>query len=251
MPIPPTFKMQKTLGFRINIGVEVVVLFPKSIGRIQIFKVFYQIGPIKNTLLQIAGKRAWPGATQHAAGVTHGVLSGPTGPISQRGPSQQQGSGQIGGDTSQQCCCPPPLAIANDKRLAHRGRIMQPGDLLQKDFFRRYHRLYGLPLTGLGPEGDKITGMAGRQHDPDFTAQLGASYTRPMARPRINNDKGLGSRVYRVSGRGYDPQQGIIDRLRQRPTIKHDFMLKYQYRRLALTTVLDELIPALTQYVQK
>ena len=62
MPAPPSFEAKITLGFRIDIGVQVVLLGEVGVAGIEVFEVLHQVGAVELAVAQIACHHRQPGS---------------------------------------------------------------------------------------------------------------------------------------------------------------------------------------------
>ena len=77
-------------------------------------------------------------------------------------------------------------------------------------------------------EANEIAGMARFQGAADLAVRLETADTRPMARPRIDNDEGAHQRIDPHPGfrAGKDTEQHIIAGPREGSSIHHDFIME-------------------------
>src|SRR5690606_16796673 len=80
---PPFFEAQVAGGFGVDFGVQVVLLAPERVGRIQVFEVLHQPGAVEFAVAEVAGQGGEPAAAGQAAAVAHRVLAAPAGPVGQ------------------------------------------------------------------------------------------------------------------------------------------------------------------------
>ena len=108
-------------------------------------------------------------------------------------------------------------------------------------------------LTGnrLGQEAYEVAGMARLQGVADLAVRLETADTRPMARPRIDNDEGAHQRIDPHPGfrAGKDAEQHIIAGPSEGSSIHHDFIMEGQDRRLSRFGMFDRLIATLAHDV--
>ena len=118
MPTPPALKTQVAAGLGINVGVEVVLLGPVGVSRIETLKILHQVGAIEHAATQIACHHGHPGATRQPTGVAHGIFAAPSSPIGQRGASDDDRSKEFGTSRSCHHQLPASLAVADNHGLA-------------------------------------------------------------------------------------------------------------------------------------
>ena len=129
MSSPPAFEFQIARHFRVDLGIKVVLLRPKRIGRIEILEVFHQPSAVEYSIAQIADHCRQPATPKHAAGITHGVLPAHAGPIGHRRSRQDNRAAQIRIRRRQHHNGPSRLTVADDHGLFIRLG-MQFGDPL-------------------------------------------------------------------------------------------------------------------------
>ena len=68
---------------------------------------------------------------------------------------------------------------------------------------------------------------------------------------RIENNERPLARIDRSARGRNDPHQGVIDRLRQRAPVEHEFGLEAQHMRRLAGVVLEIIVAALAQHVEQ
>src|SRR5436309_1888209 len=72
---PPALETEIARRLVVDLGIEIVLLRPQSIGGILILEILHQPGAVELPVAEIAGKRGKPAATQEAAAVAHRVFA--------------------------------------------------------------------------------------------------------------------------------------------------------------------------------
>src|SRR4051794_25636466 len=75
MAAPPFLEAEVTRSFGVDVSVEIVVLLPERIGRIQAFKVGNQPGSVELAVSEISSQRGQPAPAEQTTGVTHRILA--------------------------------------------------------------------------------------------------------------------------------------------------------------------------------
>src|SRR5262245_35976923 len=96
MTAPPFLEFEIARRLGIDFGVEVVLLRPVGIGRVEIFKVSDKPGAVEFAVAEIAHERRKPTPAEHAAGIAHRVLSPSAGPIGEWRPCDYDRTEQLG-----------------------------------------------------------------------------------------------------------------------------------------------------------
>ena len=74
-PVLLESEIARCLG--IDVGVNVVLLGPEGVGRIQVLEVLHQPCAVEAAGAEIVGQRGQPAAAGQSAAVTHRVVAGP------------------------------------------------------------------------------------------------------------------------------------------------------------------------------
>src|SRR5262245_173440 len=96
MTAPPFLEFEIARRLRIDLGVEIVLLRPVGIGRVEIFKVADKPGAVELAVAEVAHQGGEPAAAERTAGIAHWVLSPSAGPIGQGRPGDNDRTEQLG-----------------------------------------------------------------------------------------------------------------------------------------------------------
>ena len=61
--------------FRIDLGIEIILLRPQRVGWVLVFEVLDEPGAVEFSITKIAGERRKPAATQETARIAHRIFS--------------------------------------------------------------------------------------------------------------------------------------------------------------------------------
>ena len=131
MAAPPFLEAQVALRLGVDLGVQVVLLAPERVGRVQVLEVLHQPGAVELAVADVAGERGEPAATQQAAGIAHGIHAAPARPVGQRRAGHDDGAEQLGTHGGGHHDLPAGLAIGHHHGLAFRVG-MAGDDLFQE-----------------------------------------------------------------------------------------------------------------------
>ena len=239
---------QVAVGFSVHLGVQVVLLGPQGVGRIQVFEVLHQPGAVEFAVAQVAGHRREPAAAQQATGIAHRIHAAPACPIGQRGACNDDGTEQFRADGGGHHDLPACLAVGHHDRLALRVGVPRD-DLFQEARFGHHHVFDGLLRHGLGQEGREVAGMAGAHRHADLAFGLEAADSRTMARARVDHQERALDRIGFHVCRRFDAQQPVVHGARQFAAIQDQLELHAEHVGGALGHVFVVLVAALAQHV--
>ncbi|MNY12407.1 hypothetical protein D3C86_1454860 [compost metagenome] len=57
---PPAFELKEARAFRVGLGVDVVKLFPKCVGRVELLEVLHQPRAVETAVTHVGGQRGEP-----------------------------------------------------------------------------------------------------------------------------------------------------------------------------------------------
>jgi hypothetical protein len=252
MGAPPALELEIARRFGVDLGIEIVLLRPQRVRRIQVLEVGDQPGAVELAVAEVAQQRRRPAAAHQAAGVAHRVLAVHAGPIGQRRTGEHDRAEQLRPDRGQHHQRPAGLAVADDTRLALGVRV--PGDHRLDEFrLGMQDVLDRLPGDGLGQEADEIARVAGLQRDADLAVGLEAADAGTVARTRIDHDERHLAAILnfrRAFGRD-NADERIVDRALEPPSVDQDFDPEAQDMRGLLRDVLLILVAALPQDIEE
>src|SRR6185437_8276595 len=81
---PPALELKISWRFGNDLGIDVVLFAPQSVGRILTFKILHQPAAIELAAADVTGKGRQPAAAEQPAGIAHRILSAHAGPIGER-----------------------------------------------------------------------------------------------------------------------------------------------------------------------
>ena len=247
---PPFLEIQKARPLGVDLGIDVIGLFPQRIRGVVRFEVRDQPRAVELAVADIAGQRGQPAAAQQPAQIAHRVLAVHARPIGQWRPGQNDGAGQVGIHRRHHHHLPAGLAIADQGRLAL-GFGVKLGDDAQEPGFGAADILDGLARHRLGQEADEIAGMAGIHRDADLTVMFHAADARPMPGARIKDDEGAFFRVdHHVCGRD-DPGQNVIDRALEIAAVTDQLGVEGQHVRRDAANAIFVIVAALAKHVHE
>jgi len=261
---PPFFKVEIAVLFRVHVRINVILLGPVCIGRIQQLHVQHQVCAVEHAVAQIAEERIHPNPAQKASPVAHGIDARHAAPVGKRRAVERQGAGDARFVRAGQRGRPARLAVADDGRRVRVG--MQFGDYRDELFNGEDDIRQRLAGNRVGVKQDKINRMAVVQGHADFRIALGAPDAGAVARPRIDDDDrpfgDVGTfpeRAAAVLPVGIDvfaaafgnADQRVIDGPLEMLGVQDHFVVERQDRRLTAADVLDVIVASLAQNVQK
>src|SRR5215475_2218171 len=191
---PPALEAKIPRGFRVDLRIEIVLLAPEGVGRIEILKILHKPSAVKSSMAKIAGERSEPAAAHEPPGVAHGILTAHTRPIGKRRPGNDDRPEQFGPDGCKHHDSPPRLAIPNDTGFAFRVG-MQAYDSFEKGCLRARHILNGLARHWLRQEPDEVARVPSLERDANFAVGLEATDARPVPRTRIDDNERTKGRI--------------------------------------------------------
>src|SRR5712672_4129280 len=80
VPAPPFLESEIARRFRVNLGIEIVLLGPKRIGGILAFEILHQPRAVKLAMAEVAHQSRQPTAAQEATRIAHWILAANTRP---------------------------------------------------------------------------------------------------------------------------------------------------------------------------
>ena len=250
---PPPLELEKARNLGVDLAVDVVVLVPESVGRIQVLEVLHQVGAVEEARTHVGGHRRHPGAAQHAAGIAHRVVARAVfpaaAPVGHRRAVDHDGTGVLGVRGREHHCRPAALAVADDRGL--RALRVQLAHALDEAALGRADVEQCLARLGLREENHEIDRMALAQRDADLRIVLEAADARPVAGARIDDHVRPALRINRHSGRRHDANQRVIDCALQRAPVEHHLVVEGEHRRHAGACVFDVLVASLAHRVQE
>ena len=241
---PVLLEAQVAVGLGVDVGVQVVLLLPQGVGRVQVLEVLHQPGAVEAPGADVAGQCGQPAAAGQAAAVAHRVVAGP---VRDRRAGQDDRPEQLRPDRRGHQHLPAGLAVADHHGLA--VARMQFADLAHERGLGAHHVLDRLPRHRVGQEADEVARMTGLHRRTDLAVGLEATDARAVAGARVDHDEGALGRVDRGSGAGHDARQPVVDRARQVQAGEHQFGLEVEHVGHALAQVRLVLVAALAEYV--
>ena len=243
MAAPPALELKIAIGFGIDMGVQVVLLVPPGVGRIEAFEVLHQPGPVEQAIAHVREHMGGPAAAGHAAGIAHRRLAALPGPVGQRCTGDQDRSEQLGLERCRHHDLPARLTVAHDHRFFAIG--MQLRDVAQEGDLGFNHVLDPLPRDGIGHEGDEVAGMAGAQCDTDLAVGLEATDTRAMPGARVDHHEGACQFIGLYTLGRVHAQKLIVDGARQGLAFHHDVGIEAKYGGAGLLDMFEVFVAAL------
>src|SRR5262249_18283805 len=128
---------------------------------------------------------------------------------------------------------------------------MQVNDLLEKNCFRTSDVLNGLARYGLRQEAYKVAGVSRLECDTNLAVGLETPYAGSVPGTRIDDNKGPASWIDFNILRRYDPDEAIVDRTIERPSVDNKFHLEIQHVGRGLGEMFAILIAALAHHIPK
>ena len=213
----------------VDVGIDLVLLAPQPIGRVQDVEVQDQPGAVELPVAEVAGHCGEPATAEQAAGIAHRVLPVHALPVRHRGARDQAGPEQVRpqhGHHQRLVAC---LAVADGKRTRCVGMKLDHAleelhlslDDVQELLARRRHR----------SEADEVDRMAGIQRIADLALRLEATDAWPLAGPRVHHHDRPLARVDRDPWRRHDARERVVDRPWQRPAAHQNLMIEAQHGR--------------------
>ena len=183
-PAPPALEIEKARRLGVDVRVQVVVLVPERVRRVEVLEVLDEIRAVEDAVAQVGRQRRKPGAAEHAAGVAHRVVAGAflprAAPVRHRRAVDHDRTGVVGVGGREHHRRPAALAVADDRGLA--ARRMQRAHLAHELLFGFAYVEQRLPRLGIAEEDDEVDGMAVAQRDADLRIVLEAADARARAR---------------------------------------------------------------------
>ena len=257
--VPPAFKIEVALCFRVYVGPEMILLVPVSLRRVEIFEAGNQVSPIEGAVAQVAPPCRLPHPAGQPPFVAQGVFAIDPRPVRQGRPVHYQGCGDIRPLGAQQGRRPAGLAVADDGRVS--GLRVAVPNQVHKSCHGRLNMVQG--LTGLRPgrEENDIYRISLVQGHTDFGIPLGTADTRAVTRTGINdNDRAFGHSVAGIASHGLPLVPGFrkpefggvaavpygcqvkVGRRGDFSAVQQDVVVETEHWRLAPTKVVQELI---------
>jgi hypothetical protein len=248
MAAPPRLEPEIARRLRIDLGIEIILLCPKSIGRVLVFEVLHQPGAVELSPTKIAGQRGEPAAAEKTAGVAHRIFAPHARPVGQWRSGENERSEQLRTERRQHHDRPACLAVPDHAGLAV-GTRMELAHFFEKDRLGACDVLDRLSVNRIGQEADEIARMAGLEGNADLAVGLEAADPRPMAGARVNHHERTSGRIdCDILGRN-DPCQDVIDRPVEGAAIDHQLGIIIEDMRSVLGEVLVILVAPLPQHV--
>ena len=226
---PPLLELEVALRIGVDMRVDLVLLAPQPIRRVQHVEVQDQRRPVDLPVAEIAGHCGEPAAAEQAAGIAHRVFPVHALPVRHRRACDQAGPEQVRPQDGHHEGLIAGLAVADGKRTR---RVRMELDHALEEAHLSLDDIQEL-LAGRRrrPEADEIDRMARIQGIADLALRLEATDARPLAGPRVDHHDRPFSRIDCDSRRRDDARQRVVDRPRQRPTVHQHFMAEAQHRR--------------------
>ena len=249
---PPALEFEKAFAFGVDVRVEVVVLLPPGVGRVQALEALYQPGAVEPPAAQICHQVRQPGAAQQPPSQAHRVDVLCAGPVRQRGAIQNRRGIQAFTVGSQQRHRPAALAVA----IQHgRHAAMAACDFLGKGAQCMDDIGQRLSGAGFGIEDGEIGRVAQMERHTDFGVVLEAPDPRAVTRPRVDHHhRSLillfeVARVRRAAAR--DAQQRVVRRPLELPCVEDQFVFEVEQGRLTGALVSQHVVATLAQHVHE
>ncbi len=186
---PPALELEEARWLGVDVRVQVVVLVPERVRRIQVLEVLDEVGAIEDAGTHVGGERGQPRAAQHAARVAHRVVARAflesAAPIRHRRAVDDDRAGILRVGSRQHHRRPAALAVADDHGL--RARRVQLAHLLHELLFGMAHVEQRLPRLGIAEEDHEVDRVSGAQRDADLRVVLEAADARAVAGTRIDD----------------------------------------------------------------
>ena len=245
---PPPLEAKVTLGFRVDIGVQVVLLGKVRVARVEVFEVLHQVGAVELAIAQVACHHREPRPAREAAGIAHRILAAPASPIGKRRARDDDRAKEFGTNGGGHHDLPASLAVSDDYRLAF-GLRVQGNHFLQEACLGLNDILDGLVGLGIRKKSDEVTGVPGLHRDADFAFGLETRDPGTVSRARINDDERPLDRIDRHGFWRDDAGQHVVDRAGQIVTIHHQLGLHAEHVGRLLGHVALVLVTALAHDV--
>ena len=245
---PPALEAEIARGFGVDLGIEIILLAPQRVGRVEALEILHQPGAVELAMAEIAGQRREPAAAQQAAAVAHRILAMHARPVGHRRSGDDDRTEELGPHRGQDHHGPACLAVADHAGLAV-GLGVQRDHALQEDRLGTGDVLDGLPGHGIRQEADEVAGMPRLERDADLAVGLEAADPRPMSRARIHHHEGTPRRIDRDPLGRHDASQGVIDGPVELPAVHHQLDRVVEHVRRGLCQMLAVLIAALAHDV--
>src|ERR671910_1335560 len=247
--IPPALEFQIAWWLGVDLRVQVVLLAPERVGRVEALEVGGQVGAIDNAVTQIAQQRRNPTAAKRPAGVAHRTELVVTRPVGQRRAAEHHRSFELGVRRCQHRQRPARLAVG-DREWAGRVR-MTPLDFGQELRLSAQDLPDGLAGLRIGVKRDKVDRMTGQQGLADLGLLMHAADAGAVAGARIDDDDRAFLRVRLVLWLGNYAQQHVIHRKLQIAAVDDDLVAESQQWGLSGGLVLVIVVAPLAEHVEE
>ena len=181
---PPPLEVEEPRRLGIDVGVQVVVLVPEGVGRVEALEVGDQVGAVELAVAQVADQPGEPGPAQQAAEVAHRALARSAlqvaAPVRHRGAVDDERAGQLRACGGQKHHRPPALAVAEDDGL--RAVRVPRRDRLNESRLRRHDVADRLSRHRVGEEDHEVDWVTGLEGDADLRFLLEPTDARAVAR---------------------------------------------------------------------
>jgi hypothetical protein len=244
---PPALELEVALALAVDLVVEVVVLVPKRVRRIQVLEVRDQVRAVERAGAEIAREQRDPRAAGEAARVAHRVVAVVAGPVRHRRAVDHERPGHVGTRRREHHHGPAALAVADERGLRAVGMAL--GDDAHELRFRVGDVGERLPGLRLGEEDHEVDRVAFAQRDADLRVVLEAPDARPVAGARVDDDERALRVVDLRAGRRHDAHQRVVAGTLVRARVREHLVAVVQQRRLAGILVRDPLVAALADRV--
>ena len=248
MATPPALETQVAGNFGVDVGIQVVLLGPKCVGRIEIFEIANQPGAVELAVPQIAGQRRQPTAAQQPACIAHGIDPPHTRPVRQRRADQNDRAAKLWPFGRQHHQRPPCLAVADHDRFAF-GIGMQFSYALDKYPQGIDDGIDGLSGLGRRRKADIIAVMTLPKGLADLAFRFEAADAGSVARARIDNHEGAFVIVEHGAGRRLYLDDAVIHGLRQGSAVHNQLIVELQHMRGFFSHVFPEMVAAPAHYI--
>ena len=182
---------------------------------------------VEFAVAEVAHHRREPASSQQSTGVAHRVLAMHTGPIGERGASNDDRAEQLGPDSRENHHRPSRLAVA-DHRWSTVGEGMERNHALQESSLRVGDILDGLAGDGVGEKADEVAWVSSFECHADFTFRLEPTDAWAVAGARIDDHEGSTAFVNVGSVRWRYANECVVDGPRQFPSVHDEVALEFQ-----------------------
>src|SRR5918994_1032414 len=247
--IPPALELQIPPRLGVDLRVQVVLLAPERVGRVEAFEVGGQVSAIDNAVTQIAQQRGNPTAAKRPAGVAHRTELVVTRPVGQRRAAEHHRSFELRGRRCQHRQRPARLAVGDREWL---GRLrMAPLDFFQELGLGTQDLPDGLAGLRIGAKRDKIDWMTSPQGHSDLGLLMHAADAGAVAGARVDDHDRAFLRVRLVLWLGNYAQQHVIHRGLQIAAVDHDLVAESQQWGLSGSLELEIVVAPLPEHVEE